>query len=195
MNIILLGPPGAGKGTQAEIIEKNFNIKHIATGDILRNYIRNNQDNKINNILKTGELLSDNFIFDIIKKELTLCKQNFILDGYPRTIDQAKLLNNIGIKIDIIIEIVLKNEEVMKRILQRRIDPKSGKNTLRQSVYKRNDDNFKTIKTRLYIYKLKNLPIISYYNKIGYKIIYKKVNGDQSILSVSKEINNILSMN
>ena len=95
MNIIFIGPPGAGKGTQAKIISKIFNIPHISTGDIFREYYKKNDKEKIKKIINKGELVSDKIINDIIFSRLSDidCKKGYILDGYPRTVEQAKTLN------------------------------------------------------------------------------------------------------
>ena len=118
MNIILLGPPGAGKGTQAAKIQSHFNIPQISTGDMLRSTIQSGSEvgNKLKKILDQGELVSDDFIIEIVQNRICEkdCSNGFMLDGVPRTIGQAESIKKLGINIDYIIEISLDNDIIIK---------------------------------------------------------------------------------
>ena len=180
MRIILLGPPGAGKGTQAENISNNFNIKKISTGDLFRSHIKENTElGKIaNEYYVKGELVPDKIPTDMVKEWiLNQTNNGWLLDGFPRNINQAESLTNILSSINSNIETVflinLDTELLIQRLLNR------------QTIEKRADDNIDTIKNRISIYEKETNPLIDFYNEK--KILYK-IDGNNSVKSVFNEI-------
>ncbi|QJC36361.1 adenylate kinase [Enterobacteriaceae endosymbiont of Donacia simplex] len=215
MRIILLGPPGVGKGTYARFISEKYNLPNISIGNILRNYILNNKNslltNKIKNFIKKGIMVPDNITIKIIKNRLYNidCKKGFLLDGYPRNIVQANILKKENIKIDIILEFYIPKKQIIKRIIGRKIHLSSGRtyhiifnppkikdkdDITGETLITRTDDNLITIKNRLKEYLKQTKPLIKYYYEdyINKKVIYKKINNTLSILDVKKKINNFL---
>ena len=188
MIIILLGPPGSGKGTQANFIQNKLSIPHLSTGDILRQSVKNETDlgNKVKNIMSRGELVSDDLVLNVIKQRVSEndCVQGFILDGYPRNIIQAKSLNIVLKDIDRNIDRIL-FLDVDFSILQSRIEARSKEN----NEEKRVDDTSEVLIKRLGEYKAQTEPLSEYY-KNNKK--FKKINGMKSISEVSLDIENFL---
>ena len=188
MIIILLGPPGSGKGTQANFIQSKLSIPHLSTGDILRQSVKNETDlgNKVKNIMAKGELVSDDLVLDVIKERVSQsdCDQGFILDGYPRNIAQAESLNilleDINRNIDRILFL-----DVDFAALQSRIELRSKEN----NEEKRADDTSEVLIKRLYEYKTQTAPLSEYYSNDKK---FKKINGMKSISEVSHDIENFL---
>ena len=188
MIIILLGPPGSGKGTQANFIKNKLSIPHLSTGDILRQSVKNETDlgNKVKNIMAKGELVSDDLVLDVIKERVSQsdCDQGFILDGYPRNIAQAESLNillkDINRNIDRILFL-----DVDFAALQSRIELRSKEN----NEEKRADDTSEVLIKRLYEYKTQTAPLSEYYSNDKK---FKKINGMKSISEVSLDIKNFL---
>ena len=188
MIIILLGPPGSGKGTQANFIKNKLSIPHLSTGDILRQSVKNETDlgNKVKNIMAKGELVSDDLVLDVIKERVSQsdCDQGFILDGYPRNIAQAESLNilleDINRNIDRILFL-----DVDFAALQSRIDSRSKEN----NEEKRADDTSEVLIKRLEEYKIQTAPLGEYYSN---NKKFKKINGMKSISEVSLDIENFL---
>jgi len=188
MIIILLGPPGSGKGTQANFIKNKLSIPHLSTGDILRQSVKNETDlgNKVKNIMAKGELVSDDLVLDVIKERVSQsdCDQGFILDGYPRNITQAESLNillkDINRNIDRILFL-----DVDFAALQSRIELRSKEN----NEEKRADDTSEVLIKRLYEYKTQTAPLSEYYSNDKK---FKKINGMKSISEVSLDIENFL---
>ncbi|WP_440615268.1 adenylate kinase [Cysteiniphilum sp. 6C5] len=218
MNIILLGPPGAGKGTQAKRIETKFNIPQISTGDMLRAAIKSGSETgiKLKKILDAGELVSDDFIMQIVKERLSQadCDNGFMLDGVPRTLGQADAFKKLGINIDFIIEITLDDDIIIKRMSGRRIHEASGRtyhvdnnppkvhgkdDQTDEDLIQREDDKEETVKNRLNVYHAQTAPLIEYYQHFdttGTKLkkpTYVQIDGNQSVDTVTKEIFQILS--
>ena len=189
MIIILLGPPGSGKGTQANFIKNKLSIPHLSTGDILRQSVKNQTDlgNKVKNIMAKGELVSDDLVLDVIKERVSEsdCDQGFILDGYPRNIVQAEslniVLNDINRNIDRILFL-----DVDFAVLQSRIESRSKEN----NEEKRADDTSEVLIKRLYEYKTQTAPLSEYYSNDKK---FKKINGMKSISEVSLDIENFLN--
>ena len=189
MIIILLGPPGSGKGTQANFIQNKLSIPHLSTGDILRQSVKNETDlgNKVKNIMAKGELVSDNLVLDVIKERVSQsdCDQGFILDGYPRNIAQAESLNillkDINRNIDRILFL-----DVDFSVLHSRIKLRSKEN----NEEKRADDTSEVLIKRLDEYKSQTAPLSKYYSNDKK---FKKINGMKPISEVSHDIENFLN--
>ena len=209
MKIILLGPPGAGKGTQAEVISKKLKIPHISTGDILREAIRNDTPlgKQAKKIMDLGKLVSDEIILGIIKERVSKedCKIGFLFDGFPRTIGQADGLKSLNINIDLVLEISLSDEIIISRMSGRRIHLSSGRSyhiefnppkvegkddLSGEDLIQREDDKPMTVLARLEVYKSQTNPLIDYYQQAEKKSDLKfiKVNGANSPKEVSNEI-------
>ena len=211
MNIILFGPPGVGKGTQADNMVKNFNLHKISTGDMLRDEIKKNTDlsKKIKSIIDKGLLVSDETISDLIVKILSkkIYFNRLIFDGYPRNLNQAKsldlLVKKYNQKISCVLNLNIDKESIIKRILGRLVCAKCGLtfnkyfNPPQKKKYVCNlkylktrlDDNKITIKNRLGVYTKKTLPILDYYADQG--ILYK-IDGRRKINQVCREICDII---
>ena len=189
MNIVLLGPPGSGKGTQAKMIAEKYGVVHISTGDILRENVRNNTPLGVEakKFMEAGKLVPDSLLIDIIKDRLAKddVKGGWMLDGYPRTMPQAeamdKILPNLGQKIDVVLNIDVPDGELVKRVTGRRMckcgttyhvqfnPPKAeGKcDACGADLYQRADDTEETVKERLQAYHAQTQPLIDYYDKRG----------------------------
>ena len=188
MKLILFGPPGAGKGTQAKIIIKKYNIVQISTGDMLREEVKFETDLGLaaKVIMDKGDLVSDEIIISMIEKRIKKpdCNNGFILDGFPRTFKQAvyldEILDRLKIKIDTVIEINVNEELLLKRIKKRAAE----------SDDLRGDDNSEILNNRISVYKKDTLPVLEYYknsNKLH------TIDGMQNIEQVSRDILKILS--
>ena len=189
MIIILLGPPGSGKGTQANFIQNKLSIPHLSTGDILRQSVKNETDlgNKVKNIMAKGELVSDDLVLDVIKERVLQsdCNHGFILDGYPRNIIQAESLNIVLKDIDRNIDRIL-FLDVDFEVLESRIESRSKEN----NEEKRADDTSEVLIKRLEEYKIQTAPLGEYYSN---NKKFKKINGMKSISEVSLDIENFLN--
>ena len=185
MNIVIFGPPGAGKGTQSKFIAKKYNLHQLSTGELLRREMQNNTElgSKISSIINNGELVSDNVVSDLIEKFISkdTFKQKIIFDGYPRNLNQAinldKLLKKYNQKIDIVLNLSVKLQTVKIRILER------------QNQENRADDNESTAIKRYQTYEKSNQPVIDYYKQ---RNLLKVVNGESSINQISEEISGII---
>ena len=188
MIIILLGPPGSGKGTQANFIKNKLSIPHLSTGDILRQSVKNQTDlgNKVKNIMAKGELVSDDLVLDVIKERVSQsdCNLGFILDGYPRNITQAESLNIVLKDIDRNIDRIL-FLDVDFEVLESRIESRTKEN----NEEKRADDTSEVLIKRLEEYKIQTAPLGEYYSN---NKKFKKINGMKSISEVSLDIENFL---
>ena len=211
MNIILLGPPGAGKGTQAKKISGKFSLPHISTGDILRDNISKNTalGIKAKSYMDKGELVPDDLLLDIIKVRLSEpdCSSGFLLDGYPRTLPQAdslgEILTDSGRKIDVVLNIDVDDGELINRLSGRRMcscgasyhvvfnpPEKEGIcNSCNGELYQRDDDTPETVKNRLVAYKKQTQPLIDYYNK---KALLSTIDGGKDIPDIFRDITKVL---
>ncbi|CUS97535.1 adenylate kinase [Candidatus Kryptobacter tengchongensis] len=208
MRLILFGPPGVGKGTQAQILSQKLNIPHISTGDMLREAVKNQTELglKAKSYMDRGELVPDDVMIGIIKEVLSSekCKNGFILDGFPRTLPQAKALDEIfeelKIKLDYVISLEVNDEEIIKRLTNRRVCRNCGAvyNLLIDKIpednkcprcggelYQRNDDNPDIIKNRLKVYRESTQIVLDYYAKKG---ILKSINGIGEINTIAQKI-------
>ncbi len=215
MKILLLGPPGGGKGTQAKFLIQKYDIPQISTGDMLRENIKNNSKLGIEakTFMDSGELVPDELIINMMKIRLKEddCINGYILDGFPRTLSQAKgldiLLENLNQNLDHVIVINVDDQIIIKRMSGRRIHPGSGRtyhtifnppqienkdDVTGEDLIIRPDDQEDTVKNRLNIYHEQTKPLINYYQNKG---IVQIINGDQNIIDVRKNISVILQPN
>ncbi|MBA4729089.1 MAG: adenylate kinase [Deltaproteobacteria bacterium TMED126] len=177
MILILFGPPGAGKGTQADLLKDKFNLLHLSTGDILREEVSNNTDlgQQAKKFMDSGELVTDELIIGMIKNKIDSTRnvEGFLFDGFPRTISQAEALDSMllsnSLNVDKVISLEVDDNVLTQRLLSRG----------------RSDDNEETIKNRLNVYKNQTLPIKDYYLKNN-KLV--EVKGDDSVDDVNATI-------
>ncbi len=186
MNLILLGAPGAGKGTQAEVISEKLSIPSISTGNIIREALKNGTPMGLaaKSYMDAGNLVPDDIVIGIIKERLAEkdCENGFILDGFPRTIPQAEALETLGVKIDRVISIEVSDEKIVTRMSGRRVCPKCGasyhveykKSTVDgkcdacgEELIQRKDDAPETVVERLRVYHEQTEPLKSFYEKLG----------------------------
>ena len=187
MRLILLGPPGAGKGTQAKRLEDIHGLKQLSTGDMLRAEIASGSDigKKVEAILAAGELVSDDIMVEMIAHRITKpdCEKGFILDGFPRTVAQAEalddMLTNHKLDLNAVIEIKVDENELFDRI-QKRAEEEGN----------RADDTVEVMKNRMEVYKNQTAPIIPYYDGKG---MLKTVDGMQSIDEVAAQIDSLIA--
>lgn len=188
MNIILLGPPGAGKGTQAKILEEKFGLKQLSTGDMLRSECEKKTElgQRVQAIMDAGNLVSDDIMVELIDKRLDEpdCKNGVIFDGFPRTIAQADALGQLLMKKNSPLTAVIRlqvDEKILIERVRKRAE-ESGDNV-------RADDNVETLKKRLHVFEEQTRPIVPYYEE---RNLLFRVNGMQDIDVVSAEIHSIL---
>lgn len=183
MRIILFGPPGAGKGTQAKLIQKKFNIPQLSTGEMFRNAIKNQTPlgKKVKSIMDEGKLVPDDTVVDLVEEALDKpeFENGYILDGFPRTVPQAEafdtLLKQHKKKLHSFLSLEVPEDELMRRILSR----KEG----------RSDDTPEKVKTRLEVYNDETSPVLNYYKQKG---IYKSIDGTGSIEEIFDRISAVL---
>ena len=210
MRILLLGPPGGGKGTQSKFLMEQFDIPQISTGDMLRSHVTNNTKLgiKAKEFMDKGELVTDSLILDMMELRFkdSDCNNGFILDGFPRTIKQAEgldvLFSKINQKLEHVIVIDVDDDEIVKRMSGRRMHPESGRvyhikynppknegkdDITNEDLIIRQDDKEETVRNRLQVYHKQTKPLINYYNKNVFK-----VKGSDSIQTVKNNILNHL---
>lgn len=208
MNLIFLGPPGAGKGTQAKIISQKYSIPQVSTGDILRSAVREGTPMGIRakEYMDSGALVPDEVVIGIVEERLQRsdCEKGFILDGFPRTVGQAdslsRILDHFGKSINHVVSITVDDEELLRRISGRRACEKCGKgyhlifdppkdskvcDACGSALYQRDDDKEETMRKRLVEYNLKTAPLIQYYQD---KSLLRVVAGTGSIEDICGNI-------
>ena len=184
MRLILLGPPGAGKGTQANFIKEKFGIPQISTGDMLRAAVKAGSAMGLaaKKVMDAGGLVSDDIILGLITERLKQpdCAKGFLLDGFPRTLPQAEALRTQGVELDFVLEIDVSDDEIIRRMSGRRVHPGSGRtyhavfnppkvegrdDVTGEALIQRDDDKEETVRKRLAIYHSQTRPLIEYYSK------------------------------
>ncbi len=187
LNVVIFGPPGAGKGTQSKKIIEKYGLKHISTGDLLRNEIASGSElgERIKAKIDKGKLISDEIITDILVNEIDKMGKDIpgiIFDGFPRTLNQAEMLYNLleerGMEVKVMIDLEVDEEELIKRLLYR------------AKVAGRSDDTIDVIKKRLKVYHKKTEPVIDFYKKKGK---FRKIDGSGSIDEIFARIDKVLS--
>ncbi len=186
MRIILLGPPGAGKGTQAGFICEHFGIPQISTGDMLRAAVKEGTPlgKEAEKIMSSGGLVSDDIILGVVKERIAKpdCANGFLFDGFPRTIGQAEAVKDEGIKLDFVVELQVDDEEIVQRMSGRRVHPGSGRvyhvqhnppkvdgkdDETGEDLVQREDDQEATVRKRLEVYHDQTRPLVDYYRKLA----------------------------
>ena len=210
MRIILLGAPGAGKGTQAQFICEKYGIPQISTGDMLRAAVKAKSDlgKQVEEVMVSGGLVTDNIIIALVKDRIkeSDCGNGFLFDGFPRTIPQAAALIEGDIQIDIVLEIDVNDDEIVKRLSGRRVHVESGRtyhvvynpprlagadDVTGGELIQREDDKEETIRNRLNVYHLQTEPLVDFYKKLSNSdtnVRVIKVNGLAKVDAIREEI-------
>ena len=207
MRVILLGAPGAGKGTQAQFIMDEFGIPQISTGDMLRAAIKNGTElgKKVKAVMDSGSLVSDDIIIALVKERIAQddCAKGFLFDGFPRTIPQAEALRDAGVEIDHVVEIAVEDEEIVKRMGGRRVHPRSGRtyhivynppetegkdDLTGEDLVQRADDNEETVRHRLGVYHDQTAPLVDFYQKIEGDTRYSCIEGVGSVEEIKGQM-------
>ncbi len=196
LNLILLGAPGAGKGTQAKNIVDNFKFTHVSTGDLIRDEIKaeSSLGLEVKEVVSKGRLVSDDLVFRLVKNKTKNSKKGYLFDGFPRTLTQANMLNQ-ELEIDKVLFIDVSDETVISRITGRRLDPQTGNiyhikfnpapKQIEDRLVQRKDDTEKVAQERLDVYKKETQPLIDLYRSEN---ILKKVKGEGSPSEVGERV-------
>ncbi len=212
MRVILLGAPGAGKGTQAKFITEAFGITQISTGDMLRAAVGAGTELglKVKDVMASGGLVADDIIIALIKERIKQpdCSQGFLFDGFPRTIPQAEALKDAGVAIDHVVEIHVDDEEIVARLSGRRVHLDSGRvyhiehnppvkegvdDVTGESLIQREDDQEETVRKRLDVYHQQTEPLVNFYQSLEEQAnapapAYVKVNGVGSVEQIKTQL-------
>jgi len=210
MKIILLGAPGAGKGTQAQVIMERFGIPQISTGDMLRAAVKAGTPLGLEakKVMDAGDLVSDELIIGLVKERIAEpdCAKGFLFDGFPRTIPQAEALKNEGVHIDVVLEIAVDDEEIVQRMAGRRVHPGSGRvyhidhnppkvadtdDETGEPLAQREDDKEETVRKRLGVYHEQTEPLVGFYQQLaksGTATRYVRIPGVGSVEDISKQV-------
>ncbi|MEN8175283.1 MAG: adenylate kinase [Pseudomonadota bacterium] len=212
MRVILLGGPGAGKGTQANYIKDRYGIPQISTGDMLRAHVKAGSDlgAAAKKIMDAGGLVSDDIIMGMVKERITEddCANGYLFDGFPRTIPQAEALKDAGIAVDAVVEIDVPDEEIIKRMSGRRVHLASGRtyhvvfnppkiegkdDDTGEDLIQRDDDQEETVKARLKVYHDQTAPLIDFYTRLSASgddgaLRYVKINGIGKVDDIRDQI-------
>lgn len=212
MQLLLMGPPGAGKGTQAVKLVEKFKIPQISTGDMFRAAVKAGTElgKKAKACMESGKLVPDEVTIGIVRERLSQddCKKGFILDGFPRNVEQAKalekILDELNLKLTKVLNIHVPAADLIERAVGRRVCKKCGAtyhvkfnapkvenvcDNCGENLYQRADDNEETMKNRLSVYEESTRPLIDYYEKVG---LYTEIDGRQPIDKVTEELENVL---
>ncbi|XOV82081.1 MAG: adenylate kinase [bacterium] len=212
MRIILLGPPGAGKGTQAQFIKERLGIPQISTGDMLRAAVSSGSalGERVKAVMDSGELVSDEIIIDLVKDRISHddCANGFLFDGFPRTIPQAQAMASAGVDIDAVVEIQVPDEELVRRITGRRVHPGSGRvyhviynppkvegrdDETGEVLLQREDDTEETVRQRLAVYKEQTEPLVAFYHAMQAQgLKYIAVDGQGEVAMIQSAITTAL---
>src|SRR5262245_34299723 len=195
MRLILLGPPGAGKGTQAQFVREKFGIPQISTGDMLRAAVKAGTPLGVaaKKVMDSGQLVSDDIIIGLVKERLKQpdCRPGYLFDGFPRTIPQAEAMQKEKVALDYVLEIDVPDEEIITRMSGRRVHPASGRtyhvkfnppkvegkdDATGEPLVQRDDDKEATVRQRLDVYRKQTRPLVEYYSKQG-GVKYRKISG------------------
>tara|TARA_B100000575_G_scaffold115704_1_gene92010 strand:- start:110 stop:757 length:648 start_codon:yes stop_codon:yes gene_type:complete len=214
MKIVLLGAPGAGKGTQAQYITDTYDIPQISTGDMLRAAVKEKSELglKVDRVMASGSLVTDDIIIALVKERLALpdCRNGFLFDGFPRTIPQAEAMIREGVEIDVVLEIDVPDDEIVKRLTGRRVHVDSGRvyhiefnppaesgidDVSGEPLIQRTDDEEETVRKRLAVYHDQTQPLVGFYERIqdggsGLNVI--KINGVESVDKIREAISTAL---
>ncbi|MFW3613643.1 adenylate kinase [Billgrantia antri] len=212
MRLILLGAPGAGKGTQAQFICERYKIPQISTGDMLRAAVKEGSELglKVKEIMTSGGLVSDDLIISLVKERIAQpdCENGFLFDGFPRTIPQADAMKDAGVKIDHVLEIAVADEEIVKRLAGRRVHPSSGRvyhveynppkeegkdDVTGEPLIQRDDDRESTVRNRLGVYHEQTAPLVDYYQQWAAEApdvapAYHRVEGVGSVDEITRKV-------
>jgi adenylate kinase len=212
MRVILLGAPGAGKGTQAQFITERYAIPQISTGDMLRAAVAAGTElgKQAKGIMESGGLVSDDLIIALVKERIAQddCANGFLFDGFPRTIPQAQALKDAGIKIDHVVNIDVADEEIVQRLSGRRVHPASGRvyhikynppkvegkdDVTGEDLVQRDDDQEGTVKKRLEVYHQQTEPLVDYYSEWAAKEpeaapVYSRIPGVGSVSDITAQV-------
>lgn len=186
MRVILLGPPGAGKGTQAQFITERYSVPQISTGDMLRAAVKAGSalGLEVKEVMASGGLVSDDLIIALVKERISQddCKNGFLFDGFPRTIPQAQAIIDAGIVIDAVVEISVDDEEIVARLSGRRVHENSGRiyhvqhnppmvqgvdDETGEALVQRPDDSEDTVRNRLEVYHTQTQPLVEFYSSLA----------------------------
>ena len=216
MKLILLGPPGAGKGTQAKAICEKYGIPQISTGDMLRAAVSAKTPLGIEakKVMDAGELVSDDLILQLVKERISEndCNSGYLFDGFPRTITQAEAMKKLDINVDFVVELEVDDDEIIERMGGRRIHPASGRvyhvkfnppmtenqdDETGEALIQRDDDAEQTVRKRLDVYHKQTAPLIDYYSENKDKNsekdpVYVKTNGSGELNEISEIIFGLL---
>jgi adenylate kinase len=206
MRLILLGPPGAGKGTQANFIKEKFAIPQISTGDMLRAAVKAGTPLGVaaKKVMDAGQLVSDDIIIGLVRERLkdADCAKGYLFDGFPRTIPQAEAMKNAGVRIDYVIEIDVPDDDIVGRMTGRRVHPASGRtyhvkfnppkvagkdDVTGEALVQRDDDREETVKKRLDVYRSQTRPLVDYYSGQP-QVKYRRISGLGPVDEVTRRV-------
>ena len=216
MKMILLGAPGAGKGTQAKFLTEAYGIPQISTGDMLRAAVKAGTEVglKAKEVMDSGGLVTDDIIMDLVKDRIQEddCNSGFLFDGFPRTIPQAEALRDAGVDIDVVLEIDVPDDEIVRRLSGRRVHLDSGRvyhvefnppaqegldDETGEPLIQRDDDTEETVRKRLSLYHEQTLPLVSFYTEMEKNsgaVKFIKINGTASIEVIVADIKQNLGL-
>ncbi len=216
MKMILLGAPGAGKGTQAKFLTETYGIPQISTGDMLRAAVKAESDMglKVKSVMESGGLVTDDIIIGLVKERITEkdCEGGFLFDGFPRTIPQAEAMEDAGVEIDIVLEIDVPDDEIVRRLSGRRVHLDSGRvyhldfnppvregldNETGEPLVQRKDDEEDTVRKRLELYHEQTKPLVNFYQEMEKKtgkVRFIKIDGTRSINEIVADIKQSLEL-